>query len=75
MGFRFRKSIGLAKGVRLNVNAKSIGVSIGGRGLRLGYNPRTGAQVTVSIPGTGLSYSQRLGRARQAVTKRTNLQR
>jgi hypothetical protein len=69
MGFRFRKSTGLARGVRLNVTPKSVGLSVGGRGLRLGYNPRTGAHVTVSIPGTGLSYTQRIGKARASNLK------
>jgi len=70
MGFRFRKSLGLAKGVRLNIGTKSVGLSVGGRGLRLGHNPRTGTHVTVGIPGTGLSYSQRIGKARSTNLKR-----
>jgi hypothetical protein len=70
MGFRFRKSVNFARGVRLNVNAKSVGLSVGGRGLRLGYNPRSGTHVIFSIPGTGLSYTQRLAKARASNLKR-----
>lgn len=57
MGFRVRKSFKIAPGVRVNVGSKSMGVSIGGRGLRYSVNTRTGARTTVSIPGTGVSYS------------------
>lgn len=61
MDFRFRKSIKIAPGVRLNVGKKSMGVSVGGKGARLSTNTRTGTRVTVSAPGTGLSYSQKVG--------------
>lgn len=57
MGFRFRKSIKIAPGVRFNVGTKSMGVSFGGRGLRYSINSRTGGRATVGLPGTGISYS------------------
>lgn len=66
MGFRFRKSIKLFPGVRLNISKTGLSTSIGGRGatINLGKN---GARGTVGIPGSGLSYSERLwgGRARR----------
>ena len=34
MGFRFRKSIKIAPGVRLNIGKKSASISVGGRGVR-----------------------------------------
>ena len=61
MGFRFRKSIKLAPRMRLNVGKKSVGVSVGGKGARISTNTRSGTRVTVSSPGTGLSYSQKIG--------------
>ncbi|XID96242.1 DUF4236 domain-containing protein [Paenibacillaceae bacterium WGS1546] len=57
MGLKFRKSIKIAPGVRLNVGKKSAGLSFGGKGLRYSLNTRTGGRVTASLPGAGLSYS------------------
>lgn len=61
MGLRYRKSIKIAKGVRLNIGSKSVGISAGVKGARISSNTRSGTRVTVSAPGTGLSYSQKLG--------------
>lgn len=61
MGFRFRKSIKIAPGVRLNVGTKSVGISAGVKGARISTNTRTGTRATVGIPNTGLSYSQKVG--------------
>ena len=61
MGFRFRKSIKLGKGVKLNLGRKSAGVSFGGRRGGVSINSRTGTRARVSIPGTGISYSAKLG--------------
>lgn len=57
MGFRFRKSVKIAPGVRLNVGTKSTGLSFGGKGLRYSINTRGQRRTTASIPGTGISYS------------------
>ncbi|MCJ8013389.1 DUF4236 domain-containing protein [Paenibacillus sp. KQZ6P-2] len=79
MGLRFRKSIKIAPGIRLNVSTKSTGISFGGKGLRYSINSRTGSRITASIPGTGLSYSatSRSGRQykSQAYHKRNELVR
>lgn len=61
MGFKFRKSIKLAPGVKLNLGKKSVGVSVGGKQGGISYNSRTGARARVSAPGTGLSYSAKIG--------------
>lgn len=56
MGLRFRKSIRIVPGVRLNVGLRRTSVSFGGRGFT--YNVGSnGSRVTVGIPGSGLSYS------------------
>lgn len=65
MGFRFRKSIKIASGVRVNVGSKSVGVSAGVKGARISTNTRTGTRATVGIPGTGLSYSEKIGGAKR----------
>lgn len=61
MGFRFRKSIKIAPGVRINLGKKSAGISVGGKRGGISYNSRTGARARVSAPGTGLSYSAKIG--------------
>ena len=56
VGLRFRKSIGIIPGVRLNIGLKRTSLSIGGRGLTYNIGSK-GSRVTVGIPGSGLSYS------------------
>lgn len=57
MGFKFRKSINLGNGVRLNIGKSSIGISAGTKGFRVSTNTKGQSRTTVSIPGTGISYS------------------
>jgi hypothetical protein len=57
--FRFRKSVRLAPGVRLNIGKKSIGVSAGVRGARHSVSSSGRPTTTVGIPGSGLSYQHR----------------
>ncbi|WP_339060044.1 DUF4236 domain-containing protein [Tepidibacillus marianensis] len=57
MGFRFRKSMKILPGVRLNLNAKSASVSFGPRGLKHTISTTGRSTTTVGIPGSGLSYS------------------
>lgn len=57
MGFRFRKSLKIAPGIKLNIGKKGISsVSIGGRGATVNIN-RKGTRSTIGLPGTGLSHS------------------
>lgn len=60
MGLKFRKSIKIAPGVKLNLGKKSAGISIGGKHGGISYNTRTGTRARVSAPGTGLSYSTKV---------------
>lgn len=64
MGFRFRKQIKIAPGVKLNINKDSASVSIGPKGLKQTYSTTGKKTTTVGIPGTGLSYSstERMGK-------------
>lgn len=56
MGFRFRRSVKIAPGVRLNFSRSGVSTSIGGPGATVNLSKR-GARGTVGLPGTGLSYS------------------
>lgn len=54
--FRFRRSIKLFPGVRINLNKKSTSMSFGGKGFTYTVGGK-GSRTTVGIPGTGLSYT------------------
>lgn len=58
---RYRKSIGLGKGVRLNVGKGSLGISAGGKGAHVSVNSKRGVTTSVGAPGTGVSYSKTRG--------------
>ena len=58
MGFRFRKSINLGGGIKLNLNKKSAGLSFGGKGFRYSMNTKGRKTTSVGIPGTGLYYTK-----------------
>ncbi len=59
MGFRFRKSINVAPGVRLNVSKSGGSWSFGKRGATVNVG-RRGTYADVGIPGSGLSYRRKL---------------
>lgn len=61
MGMRYRKSIGLGKGVRLNVGKGSLGISAGVKGAHVSVNSKRGVATSVGAPGTGISYSKTTG--------------
>lgn len=56
MGFRFRRSISVLPGVRINIGKTGASVSAGVRGARVTFG-RAGTRATVGIPGTGASYT------------------
>lgn len=55
MGFRFRRSIKLLPGLRVNLSKSGISTSIGRPGMTVNIRGRR-TTTTVGIPGTGLSY-------------------
>jgi hypothetical protein len=60
MGWRFRRSVKIAPGVRLNFGKSGVtSWSVGGRGARVTFGKR-GVTRTMGIPGTGLSYTERI---------------
>lgn len=56
MGLRFRKSISLIPGVRLNFGKSGMSVSAGVPGFRKTINTKGQVTTTVGVPGTGLYY-------------------
>lgn len=68
MGLNFRKSIKIAPGVKLNLGKKSAGISLGGKYGGVSFNSRTGARARVSAPGTGFSYTTKLGSTEKSAT-------
>lgn len=53
---RFRKSIKVAPGVKLNLNKKSAGVSVGNKYFRKSFNTSGRKTTSASLPGTGISF-------------------
>lgn len=56
MGYRFRKSINLGGGFRINLSKSGIGYSWGVPGMRYTKLANKRERYTYSIPGTGISY-------------------
>lgn len=65
MGMRFRKSIKIAPGIRLSATQRGLGVRVGGRGGGISFSP-SGTRVSAGIPGTGLSWSERISSGNSA---------
>jgi hypothetical protein len=61
MGFRFRKRIKIAPGFNINVSKSGASFSVGKRGAMVNFGP-LGQRLTGGIPGSGVSYSKRIGR-------------
>ncbi len=61
MGFRFRRSVKLFPGVRVNLSRGGASLSLGGPGATISLSSR-GSRATFGLPGTGLSYSAPLFR-------------
>ncbi len=55
-GFRFRKTIGVLPGVRINLSKSRVSTSLGDRGATVNVGADGRRMVTVGIPGTGMSY-------------------
>ena len=55
-GFRFRKTIGVLPGVKINLSKSRVSTSLGGHGATVNVGADGRRMVTVGIPGTGMSY-------------------
>lgn len=65
MGLRFRKSIKICKGVRVNFGKTGASLSVGTNGCRYSMHTSGRRTASVGIPGTGLYYTQSVGGTRQ----------
>lgn len=59
MGFRFKKVIQIAPGVKLNISKSGISTSLGPNGATMNIG-KNGVKGTLGIPGSGLSYQKQL---------------
>ncbi|HEX2592115.1 MAG TPA: DUF4236 domain-containing protein [Rhizomicrobium sp.] len=60
MGWRFQKVLRVIPGVRINLSKSGISGSVGPRGASVNVG-RHGVTTSAGLPGTGLSYRQRIG--------------
>ncbi len=56
MPFRFRRSLKIFPGVKVDLSKGGLSTSIGGKGFHMNVG-RRGVLPTVSLPGTGMSYT------------------
>lgn len=61
MGIRFRKSVNLGKGFRINMSKTGPGFSWGGKGYRITKTAGGNIRGSAYIPGTGISYQKDFG--------------
>jgi len=59
MAFRFRRTIRLAPGIRLNISKSGVSTTVGPRGASVSIGKR-GIYANTGIPGTGMSYRTRI---------------
>ena len=57
---RFRKTIKIAPGLKLNLSKSGVSTTIGKRGLSATVN-KDGAYLNTGVPGTGLSHREKIG--------------
>jgi hypothetical protein len=55
--FRFRRSIEIIPGLRINLGKRGVSMSAGVKGAHVTFG-KTGTRTTLGVPGTGLSYTQ-----------------
>ena len=71
MGLRFRKSITILPGVKLNLGKTGVSVSAGVRGFRKTFHSSGKVTTSVGIPGTGISYVDTKTRKKKTDNKTT----
>jgi hypothetical protein len=69
MGLRFRQSINLLPGLRVNFGLRGISVTVGPRGANLNVGTR-GTYLNLGLPGTGIGYRGRLDKIRSLESSR-----
>jgi len=68
MGLRIRRSIKIAPGVRLNIGKKGSSISVGRKGATVNLSNK-GTRATVGIPGSGISYTETIGKRREETSQ------
>src|SRR5262249_40877003 len=69
MAFRYRNSIRLGKGLRINLSKSGASLSFGRPGATVNLSER-GIRSTVGLPGTGISYSETTPWRRSPISRR-----
>lgn len=72
MGFRYRKSINLGNGFRVNMSKSGPGFSWGGKGYRITKTANGNIRGTAYIPGTGISYQKDFGNPHKKIKGKSN---
>lgn len=72
MGLRFRKSVTLCKGVKLNFGKTGMSVSVGGKGYHKTINTKGQVTTSMGIPGTGIYYTdtKKIGGNKQSSSRK-----
>lgn len=71
MGFKFRKSINLGGGFKVNLSKSGVGYSWGTKGVRFSKTASGKSRTTLTIPGTGISHVMESGGKKKS-TKQNN---
>jgi hypothetical protein len=58
MPFRFRRSVSVLPGLRINLGKRGSSITLGGRRLHTTFRPGHTPRTTVGLPGSGLSYTE-----------------
>lgn len=61
MSMRFRKSLKILPGVKVNLGKKSVGLSLGNKYGGVTVNSGSGVHTRTSLPGTGISFIDKIG--------------
>lgn len=65
MGFKFRRSMKIAPGLRINVTHKGVSARIGPRGAGYTINANGRQHISAGIPGSGIHVSEQIKPARR----------
>ena len=72
MGLRFRRSVRICPGVRINFSKSGISTTVGGKGFTMTSGTK-GTYVNAGLPGTGISVREKIGgTSRKSTSDRTN---
>ena len=75
MGFKFRKSINLGGGFKVNLSKSGVGYSWGTKGVRFSKTASGKNRTTLSIPGTGISHVTESGGKKRTTKANNNIKK